>query len=104
MNLLKLTKTDYIKSLENLLIVALEQNSTASEAAAEIILSLNNAPHWKLNLCSLESLDEENYLAAMKSIHGKIKYKIEPQYVINNADALLSKLKKKYGYLKLKKN
>lgn len=102
MILLNLTKIEYAKSLEVLLKVALEQNSYASEAAAEIILSLNNGPSWKLNLCSLHSFDEENYLAAMKCINGKMKFKIEPQYLLGNSNDLLLKLKRKYSYLKIK--
>ena len=104
MNLAGLTKIEYAKSLEALLEVALEQNSSASEAAAEVILSLNNGPIWKLNLCSLSSLDGENYLAAMRCIHGKKQFITEPQALIKNASTLLLKLKKKYDYLKLKKN
>ncbi len=96
MNLLGLTKIEYAKSLETLLVVALEQNSYASEAAAEVILSLNNGPYWKLNLCSLSSLDSENYLAAMKCIYGKKLFATEPQTLIKNASILLLKLKRKY--------
>jgi hypothetical protein len=104
MNLSSITKIEYAKSLETLLAVALEQNSSASEAAAEVILSLNNGAHWKLNLCRLHSLDSENYLAAMKCIHGKMKYITEPQSLINNSNILLLKLKRKYNYLKINKN
>ena len=103
MNYLHITEDQYKISLETLADVALTQNSTASEAAAEIILSLNNAGDWKLDLCKLHSLDQYNYSAAMKSINGKMRFRTEPQYIINNADETLKKIKKRYKHLKIKK-
>lgn len=49
------TEHQYKTSLKTLMKVAIEQNSTASETAAEIVLSLNNGGTWKLNLCGLHS-------------------------------------------------
>jgi len=103
MSYLKITKNQYKDALETLAEVALTQNSTASEAAAEIVLSLNNFGDYKLDLCKLHSLDDINYIAAMNCINGKMKFQTEPQYILNNADEILAKMKKRYKHLKIKK-
>jgi len=100
---LRITNKQYKNGLETLVDVALTQNSPASEAAAEVILSLNNGGDWKLNLCNLHSLDQCNYSAVMNAINGKMRFQTDPQYIINNGDAVLTKIKKRYKHLRIKK-
>lgn len=101
---LRITNQQYKTGLETLVDVALTQNSRASEAAAEVVLSLNNGGDWMLDLCKLHSLDDHNYAAVMNAINGKMKFQTDPQYIINNGDAVLAKIKERYEYLKIKKN
>ena len=97
------TEHQYKTSLKSLMKVAIEQNSTASETAAEIVLSLNNGGTWKLNLCGLHSLDHSNIIAAKQCIAGKLKFGTEPDYLFMGADEIILELKNKYKHLKVKK-
>ena len=91
---LNVTEGQYKQSLKTLMHVALEQSSTASETAAEVVLSLNNGGTWKLNLCGLHSLDHDNVIAAKNCIAGKLKLGTESDYLFKGADEIIIKLKK----------
>ncbi len=96
------TIEEYKDSLEILISLALKYQSAATEAAAEIILSINNSPKWKFNLGNLRSLDPYNYKAAMIAIAGYRKHGIYPYNLIQDSDARLKQLKKTYNYLAIK--
>ena len=96
------TRKEYSENLEILMSLALKYNSSATEAAAELILSMNSGPYWKCNLINLRSLDDDNFEAAIKSICGYRKYAIYPYQIIQDAEVRLPKLKEKYNYLAIK--
>ena len=93
---------DYVAAIEKLITLALNSHpTTASEVAGEVILSLNNSNQWKLNICNLHLLDNDHYDASLIAIMGKIKFIIEPQYIIKNSTVLMHKLQCKYKHLRI---
>ena len=100
MTQLSITLDEYKTSIHTMMTVALGQNSYASEAAAEVVLSINNAPHWKLDLGKLHHLDDERFNAALQCIFGKRKFIIEPEQLIKNSMPLFTKIKVKHKHLK----
>ena len=95
-----ITLDEYKTCIQSLMNVALSQDNYASEAAAEVILSLNNAPHWKLDLGKLHHLDDDKFNAALQCILGKRKFIIEPDQIVKNSLAKFVKIKTQYKHLK----
>ena len=95
-----ITLDEYKTSIQCLMNVALSQDNYASEAAAEVLLSLSNAPHWKLDLGKLHHLDDDKFNAALQCIYGKRKFIIEPDQIVKNSLAKFAKIKDQYKHLK----
>lgn len=95
-----MTRNNYKQALETLADIAIKYNAYYADISAEVILSLNNGPLWKVNLANIQSLDEDNYNAAITCLQGKRRFGTCPQEMLENGDEILNKLKNKYKHLK----
>ena len=90
-----ITTEQYFNSVSALIKVA-RMDTSASRAAAQVLLSAYNGQEWQLNVTDLCFLDPVNMHHAMMVIQGRVGLMREPQEGINNGDEIFSELWKQW--------
>lgn len=83
---------DYAKGVAHLADMALNQSGSGAKAAAEVLLSTYNSYNYHMPLVDLCNLDESGYQAAMTVIRCRAELMTEPHSVIDNGDAIFSRI------------
>ncbi len=91
-------EAEYKDAILRLLKLA-QSDSSASEVAAQILLSTYNSYNWHAPLAWFCHLDALNFDAAITVIKGRWSLHCEPHNAIQNGDALFNDLKKRWPNL-----
>ncbi len=94
----RVSESEYKDAILRLLKLA-QDDSSASEVAAQVLLSTYNSYNWHAPLAWLCHLDALNFDAAITVIKGRWSLHAEPHNVIQNGDALFKDLKKRWSNL-----
>ena len=87
----------YIAAVQALLVVANDRTG-GSKAAALVLLSAYNSDVYSLPITELCSLDDKNYVHAMRVISARYNG-IEPHELIGGGDKIFDQLQIQKGYI-----
>ena len=86
----------YKEAVKNLLNVALTQDGSGAQAAAQVLLSAYNGIDYQLNVPDLCNLDQVNFKYVQEIFAGRVHTFKEPQTVIENGQKKFSELEERW--------
>lgn len=94
----RVSEAEYKDAILRLLKLS-QSDSSASEVAAQVLLSTYNSYNWHAPLAWFCHLDAFNFDAAITVIKGRWSLHAEPHNVIQNGGALFNDLEKRWSNL-----
>lgn len=96
---LTVSDAEYGDAVLHLMKLANMPDTKGNLAAAQVLLSLYNGYDWHVNLCNLCLLDQGYFQSALIAIRGRVVLSREPQYFIDNGNAVFLALWDKWIHL-----
>jgi len=87
----RITIEVYADAVNRLAGIAL-QDTSASRAAAQVLLSAYNGSEWQLDITDLCVLDQDLYEDALAVIRGRVKLMVEPHTLIEDGSTVFKRI------------
>ena len=94
---LNVTRDDYSKAVDSLVLLA-QGDTSVSRAAAQVLLSTYNGSNWHMDLTDLCVLDLNYLYKALIVIRGRVLLGREPHNVIENGSELFRDLEDQWQH------